>query len=670
MRNTLKKLWPWIAILAVAGGLRVAYALLDSGSAAFAFPAVDAGYHDAWARAIAFGDWHYSRTYDVTPMQSAPYFRPPGYPYFLALVYGVAGGNYLAPRVVQMALGLAGILLLGLFASRWYGRRAGLLAAVLAGTYWGLIYFEGELLEPALLVFCDVVLVAALAESGCGKAGAGNRRALAWALLGGVAMGMHAVTRPNVLLFAPLAACWLFWQQARHDWKTCVRVRTFAPVVALTLGTLAVVLPVTIRNWRVGHEFVLISANGGINLYIGNHDGAEGLFVGTTKEFGAFGTSSIYEEIVAGLSREAGRPVSYGEADKYFANKALAWVRANPGQALALAGRKLVYLTSAWETGHNRSIYWDRRKYPMIRWLPGNWGLLLALTVAGVMLRRRTVDEPVVAGVPAHPATQGSPVTVLILLFAGAYAVSFLPFFVTGQYRMPLAIWLCLGAACTVAGWLHALRVGQWRRAMIAAALVAVVYACSSVNWLHFEPNLAKWYSDEGMAWEACKDKAKAEQSYRQAIAAGGQTGNAWLNLGHLVQERGDLAGAIQHYQQALAAGLPNKQKAYNNMGICLLQSGRVPEAIGAFEEALRLEPANTEFLCNYATSLLAVGRWEEARAAYEQALVRNPRLAFAHLQLGMILWRAGEKAQADRHFSDAVRLRPHLWTAVEKAKQ
>ncbi len=46
------------------------------------------------------------------------------------------------------------------------------------------------------------------------------------------------------------------------------------------LGAILAIAPVTARNWIQGRELVLISSNGGINLYLGNnprHDETVGL---------------------------------------------------------------------------------------------------------------------------------------------------------------------------------------------------------------------------------------------------------------------------------------------------------------------------------------------------------------------------------------------------------
>jgi tetratricopeptide (TPR) repeat protein len=659
--------------LALALALRLCYLAALRHTPGFTQPAVDAGYHDAWARGLALGDWHHSEVHDVAAMRTAPCFRPPGYPFFLALVYRLCGTDPLAPRLAQMALGLVSLLLLGDFARRAWGARVAWLAQLLAGSYWGLIYFEGELLEPPLLVFAATACLAALLRA----AGAVRRHAASgWAVLAGLALGLHAITRPNVLLAAPALAAWLFFVRLRAAGGGRPRraLPALAAVAALTAGTMMAILPVTWRNWRVGGEAVPISSNGGINLYIGNHDGADGLFVGTTAEFGDFGTSSLYEDIVAALSRREGRRLGYREVDRYFAARAWEWMRRHPGRTLKLAGRKLLHLLNARETGHNRAIHFDRRRLPVIRHLPGNWGLLLTLcaaaggmTLASAAGRRREAAEPGTGEGRGLRRTAA----VLTLLFCGCYGISFLPFFITGQYRMPLVPWLCLGAAVALERAWEALRARDWRPLAAGLAAAAPAALLSGVNWLDFQPNLAKWHFDNGAAWEARGNVARAVEEYHAAIAAGGQTGNAWYNLGRLLAAAGRLPEAAEAYRQALRAGLPQEARAWNNLGNTLLRLGQAEEAAAALREAVAADPGNAEMRCNLATALLAGGRIDAARAEFEEALARSGgRLAYAHLQLGALDWREGRRKEAEEHFGKALELRPELRPAVERLRR
>ncbi|RPJ45391.1 MAG: phospholipid carrier-dependent glycosyltransferase, partial [Candidatus Latescibacterota bacterium] len=186
-RSISKRLSPGIlvtAFLLIGLFLRLLHTFDMRASPVFDRPAMDPGYHDQWARSIVAGD----------PITSGEaYFRAPLYPYLLAAVYKIGGGDPVHPRLAQAFLGLLTLYLAYRIGRRLFGTTSALLAVFLALLYPGLLYFEGELLIEPLAVFLDValLLVLLLAEE--------KRRARFW-LASGFLLGLSAITRPNILL--------------------------------------------------------------------------------------------------------------------------------------------------------------------------------------------------------------------------------------------------------------------------------------------------------------------------------------------------------------------------------------------------------------------------------------------------------------------------------------
>ena len=75
-----------------------------------------------------------------------------------------------------------------------------------------------------------------------------------WRLRAGVAWGVAALVRPNALIFVPLLAVWLAWMERSRG------ARAIVPAAVLVLGIAAPILPVTVYNWTVGGDRVLISS--------------------------------------------------------------------------------------------------------------------------------------------------------------------------------------------------------------------------------------------------------------------------------------------------------------------------------------------------------------------------------------------------------------------------
>ncbi len=232
----------------------------------FRAPQQDPEVLDYYARALLSGDWTVRAGETDPEIGTTPYFRPPGYAFYLLPIYALTNGSYLAPRLVQMTLGLCSALLLFLIGRKLFGRAAGLAAAFFMATYWGLIFWEGELNDPSLFVFMLSALLYILLR----WTDTLNAR---WAALAGLIFGCYALMRPNILAFGPVVALWMLWWSARNG-----RVRRIvASWCALAGITLLVVLPITIRNYVVSGEFVPIATYFGENLMIGNSEDSDGI---------------------------------------------------------------------------------------------------------------------------------------------------------------------------------------------------------------------------------------------------------------------------------------------------------------------------------------------------------------------------------------------------------
>ncbi len=108
----------------------------------------------------------------------------------------------------------------------------------------------------------------------------------------------------------------------------------------------------------------------------------------------------------------------------------------------------------------------------------------------------------------------------------------------------------------------------------------------------------------------------------------------------------------------------PKCWMAYNNLGVVLLDKGRVAEAIANYEEALRLKPNHAKAHYNLGNALLQAGQPSTAIEHYEKALELQPDLDVVHSNLGNALIQAGRVADAIEHYREALRVTPAEVTA------
>ncbi|GAC1316416.1 MAG: hypothetical protein NVSMB25_02100 [Thermoleophilaceae bacterium] len=183
-------------------------------------------------------------------------YRPPGYPYALALAEKLGqllgAGPIAVARVFQALLGTLIVALIGLLAWRIWGRRIALIAMTLAAVEVPLILLSGTITSESLFVALELgALVAVLS----GASGGQRRR---WLLIAGVLTGLAALTRANgLVLLVPVAV--LAWQRSRNSHRLIASV-------AVGAAALACVGVWTVRNAEVLGKFVPISTESGGTL--------------------------------------------------------------------------------------------------------------------------------------------------------------------------------------------------------------------------------------------------------------------------------------------------------------------------------------------------------------------------------------------------------------------
>jgi 4-amino-4-deoxy-L-arabinose transferase-like glycosyltransferase len=281
-----------------------------------------------WAPAEPVGDGMFYHQHALDLIQGNGYVNldrspantwMPGWPTWLAAVYGVFGVVPRAAMLVNALLGALtalGVLELGrLLAGERVGRAAGVLYAV-----WpGLIYYCATLFNESLfsLLFVTTLVLLVRAQR------ADDRRALHFAAAG-VSFGLCAWVKAEPLVFAAPFALFL-WVGKRSN-------ADFVRSTALLVGVAGVLLlPWTIRNQRAFDRFIPTAAGGGSVVAAANHHGASGgndllFLIAYMKELGVYEATQAEQNIA--MNDDGWR-------------RARAFVAEHPGEAVALMGRKL-----------------------------------------------------------------------------------------------------------------------------------------------------------------------------------------------------------------------------------------------------------------------------------------------------------------------------------------
>ncbi len=549
-----------LAILAAGAVLRVVYLVQSADAPLVHNLLIDAANYDAWARRIVAGDWLGDGVFEANPL----------YPYLLAAIYAVAGAEPATARWVQSALTLAGCAALSRAAWLQLGRGAALATLALAVAYGPLIVLGGEILaEAAVVTLAAVALWLSLeAAHRAEVAGRVDAVALAAWLGAGAALGLACLGRPNLLPLVPLFVLHAALA-GRPPWR-----RAVPSAAAVGLGAILAVAPVTVRNLAVSGEPVLITAHGGVNLWIGNNPDATGWW-GVPAGSGLASTQQGLLTSARGIAEaEQGRPLAAREVSRWWSARAVEFVVTEPGAWLGLTARKVAYVLNAYEKPLVASMDHARQQAPVLRLATVGYGVVLPLAVAGVVLtwrdRRRTW---------------------LLLATVAVAAGTVVAFFVTMRYRVPVVVGLLPLAGAGLSGaWQRARRDPPrrwwiWAVPLVLAAAVAHVPlpAQRDRDRAHTEYLLGNLAGGEGR-W------SEAEAHFRSAVARRDDRADYWNNLGVALGQLGRSEEQLSAFRTAIEVD-PACAEAHYNLGAALLEQGRADQALGPLEQAARLLP-------------------------------------------------------------------------------
>jgi len=649
---------PLLVLLAVTLAVRLVYLSQISSNPYFHYPIVDAQTYDEMAGRIAAGE-------EPVP---APFYQPPLYPYFLGLLYSLFGRDLLLVRLVQMAMGAANVWLLYLLGGRLFDRRVGMAAALAFALYGTMLFYEGEILAPVLIVFLNLLLALAVLT-------ALAKPSLPRALACGVLLGLSALAMSVVLPLAiviPLYA----WRRWRGNTGNPRPWRKLALAAVFAAGLLLVIAPVTWRNWRIGREFVPISTNAGINFCLSNgKDYERKVAIRPGYEWDEL----LNEPIRLGIHKA-------GRQSTYFMNKALGLIAADPASYAQLLLRKLYLLANGNEIMRDQDIYPFRQYSPLLsllvwkKWLAFPFGLLLPLALLGMALAlRRRVPG---AGLP--------------LLFILVHAVVLLAFFVTSRYRLNVLPFLVLFAAYGALALLDILRQRRWPQALLpVAGLSALLLFCNwrvgpmsrdfsvdsyynlatkllkegdterAKGWLlkasELDPLNPEVNGNLGVIYEQEKQPREAKKCYLRILERYPDDVQAHLHMADLCLRLGELEKAGQHYEQVLRVEPENESalrgaQFARGLGRQRDAAARYPLVRGILEQ-LGAKPDDPALLNDLGAAYVTVGYPDMAIEPLRLVIAAKRFLPSAHNNLGIAMMQLGDREGAKREFLAALAL-------------
>ena len=484
----------------------------------------DARYYDQRASSIVGGDFWGDEVFFMAPM----------YEYFLAVPY--ASYNYFFPDTTsrpadhisrfdwaiysQCVLGALTCCILFCLAKYLFGNPAGWIAGLTAALYGPFIFFDGLLMPTTLVLFLDVVMLATLIHADRGDHWRG------W-VMSGAATGLAAVAHGTALLVAPMTLVAI----VGRSWG-CLGKRTLGNLFAFSAGVVLIVSPVSVRNYVVAKDFVLLTSNAGMNFFIGNNATANGTHIIYKYPY----RLAALRDYSQGAKRGPEDPPP-SKVSRAIGTQALEWIKANPKEAIALWARKFDMFFNHVELGRYDHHPFYRQYAWVLRRPLASFGLVAPLGLAGAIClfqRRRELKF------------------VYLILAAQVFAVVMM--FVLGRYRFPAVACFILLAAGQITWMIDRIRSSQYRKAAASLGLLIFFFlgVHHKIEGFDDQYGMARNYAKLGKALDRKGLPDDAILAYDQAIELPWTDGKELVLRYQCLRRVGDLHMTKGHFEQAI----------------------------------------------------------------------------------------------------------------------
>ncbi|MBN1913660.1 MAG: tetratricopeptide repeat protein [Candidatus Omnitrophica bacterium] len=541
-------------------------------------------YSDAWAyadwgRDIASGDLAGHKVF----------MKWPFYAYFLGLLFSLSKNSVPAVYLLQSILGAANCILVYFIALRLFNRRTAFISGLVCVFYGLFLFYDGLLIYNSLALFLNSLLFLQVLHIKDNL----SARNLFWT---GVFLGVCAITQAGLIIFGVLALLWVLYQ------KKGPLINLTKPFLYFFAGLSLILGAVTFRNYLVGKDFVLISANTGINFYLGNNPKASGTFscppeIAASQE-GMFRDARVIARAV--LKKD----LKESEVSRFWFRKSLSFIKSNLPAYLKLESKKLFYFFNPRESVHEAEYSYLFDKIRVFKVAFTDLTFILPLGIMGMFLAFKDIKR-----------------AFLLYLEIFSFLLISLLFFTAARYRVIIVPFLIIFASLAVCALAEALF--KRRYLQFARFSLLVIFLCIFLNsrflidkfrqpkgavTADFESLMAKsqFYLSKG-------DPQQAIKYTRLACLKQPMSHYCVVSLGAIYYSMGDFKAAEEKFKEALGI-FDLSVDAYYNLGVLYNEQGRFVDAKEALEQALYLDPQDIGAHFELGKAYKAIGKAEAAR--------------------------------------------------------
>jgi 4-amino-4-deoxy-L-arabinose transferase-like glycosyltransferase len=501
-----------LCIFAIAFGVRLFHLLASQENPFINVPIVDMS--ETWQNAgtILKGNVSFENVF----------WKPPLYAYFVAFIRLFTGSSIFGFFIIQNILGAVNCVLLYFLGRKNFGNAVALVSALVMSLYGPFVFFDSSILSVTLSTFLNLCLFISLEGAATGKG--------LWRIgVAGIFAGLSAITHQLILIFVVcIPFLLLFRRTGQPDFS--MRIKR---VAAFVLCTTIAIAPSAVHNLVSGGKLVLISNNSGINFYIGNHEGYNGM---DQPPLG-IAWSKIQGEAIRALDLDYKNPDT-GKVSSFLFAKGIDFAKTKPVEFAGLYAKKLMYLVTGTEVKNNVNPYiYSEKSLPLglLMWstpyIAFPFGVLFPFAMIGIIF--------------AIMRKQGKP---LLFTFIVSLAFGIALFFVCDRYRMLLVPVLIMFAAYGIRCVVDFIKERNFRSLGVCILWIFFFILSNFANESVFGNNAGQEYYDYyqlGKEYFYKKDFETAESYLEKAVSINENNPDAYLFIGYVMTTFGRLDDAL-----------------------------------------------------------------------------------------------------------------------------
>ncbi|OGL41713.1 MAG: hypothetical protein A2161_18045 [Candidatus Schekmanbacteria bacterium RBG_13_48_7] len=447
------------------------------------------------------------------------------------------------------------------------------------------LFYESQLLNATILTALLICLILLIYKNNK------SPTKLLSAMIG-ITLGIMIIGRGTYIFYLPVILVFSYIKISADK-----RIKL---VGIILLSTVAILLPVTIRNYAVTKRIVFLTTNSGINFFIGNNPLSEGGYVmldSVDPDKDPSGKNFAESSLKRSLNEK--------EISEFWRNLALKEIRKYPGHYILLYLKKILLFFSGYEIPQIENSYYYRDNIThVLKYLPVTFPFIAPLAVLGMIVGFRK---------------RGDLLLLKILLITHALSMSI--FFVSSRYRLPVIPIFIVFAAYICERFIESIKMRKKVFCLIMIVSIAVLY---------FILNLGHPKTLDFSVME--------------------------YNLGVIFKDQDDFKTALQHLSH-VNPDSPAYAESLYAAGICYQRSGSLEKARDTYLEAEKLMPARPEIAYNLGLIYDALDQPEKAIEAYNRSLKLDPGHYRSYNNAGMIYMKYNQFKDAEKTFLKAIEL-------------